>query len=42
MLLTAKILITIATLGYSAIPAKFDSDKTHVLNPSWDPEADTE
>jgi hypothetical protein len=39
MLLTAKILITIATLGYSAIPAKFDSDETHVLNPSWDPHA---
>ncbi len=39
MLLLAKILITIATLGYSAIPAKFDSDETHVLNPSWDPHA---
>jgi hypothetical protein len=39
MLLTAKILITIATLGYSAIPAKFDSDQTHLLNPSWDPHA---
>ncbi len=39
MLFAAKILITIATLGYSAIPAKFDSDETHVLNPSWDPHA---
>jgi hypothetical protein len=39
MLLTIKILLTIATLGYSAIPAKFDSDETHVKNPSWDPHA---
>jgi hypothetical protein len=39
LLLTAKILLTIATLGYSAIPAKFDSDETHLLNPSWDPHA---
>jgi hypothetical protein len=39
MLLTAKILLTIATLGYSAVPAKFDSDETHLKNPSWDPHA---
>jgi hypothetical protein len=39
MLLIAKILITIATLGYSLVPAKFDSDETHLLNPSWDPHA---
>jgi hypothetical protein len=39
MLLTAKILLTIATLGYSAIPAKFDSDETHLRNQSWDPHA---
>ena len=35
MLLTAKILLTIATLGYSAIPAFFDTNKTHVTNPSF-------
>jgi hypothetical protein len=39
MLLTAKILLTIATLGYSAIPFKFDFDETHVKNPSWDSHA---
>jgi hypothetical protein len=39
MLLTAKILLTIATLGYSAIPYMFDFDKTHVKNPDWDPHA---
>lgn len=39
MLLTAKILLTIATLGYSAVPAKFDSDETHVKNPDWDAHA---
>ena len=36
MLITAKILLTIATLGYSLIPAMFDSDKTHATNPGWD------
>lgn len=35
MLLTAKILLTIATLGYSAIPFAFDSNDTHWFNPSW-------
>jgi hypothetical protein len=35
MLLTVKILLTIATLGYSAIPAIFDSNNTHATNPSW-------
>lgn len=35
MLLTAKILLTIATLGYSAIPLAFDSNKSHWFNPSW-------
>lgn len=39
MLLTAKILLTIATLGYSAIPFAFDSNKTHWFNPSWTPHA---
>jgi hypothetical protein len=35
VLLIAKILLTIATLGYSAIPGIFDSNKTHATNPSW-------
>lgn len=35
MLLTAKILLTVATLGYSAIPFAFDSNRTHWRNPSW-------
>lgn len=35
MLLFAKILLTIITLGYSAIPTLFDFNKTHVTNPSW-------
>lgn len=35
MLLTVKVLLTIATLGYSAIPALFDSNETHVTNPSY-------
>lgn len=35
MLITAKILLTIATLGYSAIPLAFDSNKTHWFNESW-------
>lgn len=35
MLLTAKILLTITTLGYSAIPTLFDSNPTHATNPSW-------
>ncbi|WP_330646906.1 hypothetical protein [Thioclava sp. FTW29] len=37
MLLTAKILLTLATLGYSAIPLAFDSNKTHWFNDSWTP-----
>jgi len=35
MLLLAKLLLTIATLGYSAIPAVFDSNNTHATNPSF-------
>lgn len=35
MLLTAKILLTVATLGYSAVPAFFDSNATHATNPSF-------
>jgi hypothetical protein len=36
MLFTAKVLLTMATVGYSLIPAVVDSNKTHVTNPSWD------
>lgn len=39
MLLAAKILLTISTLGYSLIPFAFDSNKTHWFNPSWTPHA---
>ena len=35
MLLTAKILLTLTTLGYSAVPAFFDSNPTHATNPSF-------
>lgn len=35
MLLLTKILLTIITLGYSAIPFKFDLDGTHAKNPLW-------
>ena len=35
MLLTAKILLTFVTLGYSAIPSLFDFNETHATNPSW-------
>ena len=39
MLLTAKVLLTLATLGYAAIPALVDSNQTHATNPGWDPHA---
>lgn len=35
MLITAKILLTLSTLGYSAIPAVFDSNPSHATNPSF-------
>lgn len=38
-MLTIKILITIATLGYSAVPTFFDSNNTHATNPGWDTHA---
>jgi hypothetical protein len=39
MLLTAKILLTIVTLGYSLLPAVADFNKTHATNPKWLPHA---
>ncbi|MCB1334837.1 MAG: hypothetical protein KDK26_14605 [Roseivivax sp.] len=35
MLLTAKLLLTFVTLGYSAVPSFFDFNDTHATNPSW-------
>ena len=35
MLLTAKLLLTFVTLGYSAIPSFFDFNDSHATNPSW-------
>ena len=34
-LLPAEILLTLATLGYSLIPALFDLNNTHATNPLW-------
>ncbi len=39
MLIIAKLLLTIATLGYSLVPALVDSNKTHATNPGWDSHA---
>jgi len=39
MLLAAKILLTLTTLGYSVVPALFDTNSTHATNPTWDPHA---
>lgn len=35
MLLAVKILLTITTLGYSAVPTFFDFNASHATNPSW-------
>lgn len=35
MLLVIKIILTITTLGYSAVPSLFDLNNTHATNPSW-------
>lgn len=35
MLLTIKVLLTICTLGYSAIPTFFDFSNSHATNPTW-------
>jgi hypothetical protein len=37
--LVARILVTLATLGYSAITILADFNKTHASNPSWTPHA---
>jgi hypothetical protein len=39
MPLSAKILLTLVTLGYSLIPALADFNKTHATNPLWTPHA---
>lgn len=35
MLLAAQVLLTITTLGYSAIPTYMDFNASHATNPSW-------
>ena len=37
--LVARILVTIATLGYSAVTILADFNKTHASNPTWTPHA---
>lgn len=39
MPLSAKILLTLVTLGYSLIPTVFDFNETHATNPKWMPHA---
>jgi len=37
--LVARILVTLATLGYSAVTIMADFNKTHATNPNWTPHA---
>jgi MFS family permease len=37
--LIARVLLTLATLGYGAITIKADFNKTHATNPQWTPHA---
>jgi hypothetical protein len=37
--LLARVLLTVATLGYSVAPAIADFNKTHATNPAWTPHA---
>jgi hypothetical protein len=39
MLILIQAMLTIVTLGYSAIPALADFNKTHATNPVWVPHA---
>ena len=39
MLITARILLTLAALGFSAITVVADLNKTHAANPLWTPHA---
>jgi hypothetical protein len=39
MLLTARILLTLAALGFSVITIVADLNKTHASNPQWTPHA---
>src|SRR4029079_1718828 len=38
-MLVAQVLLTLVTLGYSAIPTLADFNKTHATNPRWTPHA---
>jgi len=38
-MLVAQVLLTLVTLGYSAIPTLADFNKTHATNPLWTPHA---
>jgi hypothetical protein len=38
-MLVAQLLLTLVTLGYSAIPTLADFNKTHATNPLWTPHA---
>ena len=37
--LIARILLTLATLGYGFVPVLADFNKTHATNPKWTPHA---
>ena len=39
MLMTARILLTLAVLGYSLVTIKADFNETHATNPAWTPHA---
>jgi hypothetical protein len=39
MLTTARILLTLAVLGYALVTIKADFNKTHATNPRWTPHA---
>ena len=38
-MLVAQVLLTLVTLGYSAVPTLADFNKTHATNPLWTPHA---